>query len=86
MLFAYEAQNEDELTLKEGEIINIITKVSGEVRLVFQFVLGPIHLVVVSPRPQFQSLLPCCVCRSVRTPAGGWVRSAGGKASSPTTS
>ncbi|XP_075903479.1 SH3 domain-containing kinase-binding protein 1 isoform X3 [Nelusetta ayraudi] len=26
VLFAYEAQNEDELTLKEGEIINIITK------------------------------------------------------------
>lgn len=27
VLFPYEAQNEDELTLKEGEIINIITKV-----------------------------------------------------------
>lgn len=28
VLFPYEAQNEDELSLKEGDIINIITKVS----------------------------------------------------------
>lgn len=85
MLFAYEAQNEDELTLKEGEIINIVTKVSGDVRLLFQSVLGPIRPLVACRRPEFPSPLPCCVCRSVRTPAGGWVRSAGGKASSPTT-
>lgn len=39
VLFPYEAQNEDELTIKEGEIINIITKVGDAVRLVFQFVL-----------------------------------------------
>lgn len=30
MLFPYEAQNEDELSIKEGEIINIITKVSQD--------------------------------------------------------
>lgn len=28
VLFPYEAQNEDELSIKEGDIVNIITKVS----------------------------------------------------------
>lgn len=28
VLFPYEAQNEDELSIKEGEIVNIITKVT----------------------------------------------------------
>lgn len=28
VLFPYEAQNEDELSIKEGEIVNIITKVN----------------------------------------------------------
>lgn len=39
VLFPYEAQNEDELTIKEGEIINIVTKVGDDVRLVFQFIV-----------------------------------------------
>lgn len=41
MLFPYEGQNEDELSLKEGEIINIVTKVNP-CGGVFSFLCMPI--------------------------------------------
>lgn len=79
VLFPYEAQNEDELLLKEGDIINIITKVRGG-----GFVCGLSVLAVFHDK--YDNYVLCVLSRSVPMQAGGWARSEEGKVSSQITS
>lgn len=86
VLFPYEAQNEDELSIKEGEIVNIITKVNR----FYDFILAHLHHLICL-KTQFASrctqntlwivLQALCCGSSVQecADAGWWMGEIGGR-------